>query len=102
MRLEASEFIRRFMWHVLPPGYHKIRHYGFLANGRRRAKTAVIRMQLEAQGAPQDAEEPEPPAPNCPSCGDGWLRPLWVMDRLGQIMPKALVPQVDNYAWDSS
>ncbi len=33
--LPAHEFIRRFLYHVLPPGFHKIRHYGFMANGRR-------------------------------------------------------------------
>jgi hypothetical protein len=103
MQLDAGEFIRRFMWHVLPPGYHKIRHYGFLANGRRRAKTALIRTQLAAQGVSQDAKVSEESAPpNCPSCGDGRLRPLWVMDRLGQIVLKTYSPRMESLAWNSS
>ena len=42
MTLDADEFIRRFLLHVLPDGFHRIRHYGFLANGRRAAKLARI------------------------------------------------------------
>ena len=37
MTLDADEFIRRFLLHVLPDGFHRIRHYGYLANGRRAA-----------------------------------------------------------------
>ena len=46
MRLDAHEFIRRFLLHVLPDGFQRIRHYGFLANGQRKAKLAVIRRSL--------------------------------------------------------
>src|SRR5438093_1443616 len=35
MTLDADEFIRRFLLHALPDGFHRIRHYGFLANGAR-------------------------------------------------------------------
>ena len=38
MTLDADEFIRRFLLHTLPDGFHRIRHYGFLANGHRAAK----------------------------------------------------------------
>ena len=54
MRLEAHEFIRRFLLHVLPDGFHRIRHYGFLANGQRTLKLELCRALLEAQ-APQEA-----------------------------------------------
>ena len=40
MTLAANEFIRRFLLHVLPDGFHRIRHYGYLANGGRAAKLA--------------------------------------------------------------
>ncbi|TGQ03595.1 transposase, partial [Mesorhizobium sp. M2E.F.Ca.ET.219.01.1.1] len=38
MTLDAHEFIRRFLLHTLPDGFHRIRHYGFLANGHRAAR----------------------------------------------------------------
>src|SRR5829696_7542707 len=46
MSLAADEFIRRFLLHSLPDGFHRIRHYGFLANGCRRARLATIRRAL--------------------------------------------------------
>ena len=49
MTLAADEFIRRFLLHVLPEGFQRIRHYGFLANGRRQAKLAHIRQFLPAK-----------------------------------------------------
>jgi hypothetical protein len=53
MTLDADEFIRRFLLHVLPNGFHRIRHYGYLANGHRAAKLAQCRQLLSAP-APQD------------------------------------------------
>ena len=55
MALDAGEFSRRFLPHVLPDGFHRIRHYGFLANGRRTAK-------LERCWRLLAASRPEPPA----------------------------------------
>ena len=55
MTLDADEFIRRFLLHVLPDGFHRIRHYGYLANGGRVAKLACCRRLLAAP-------EPAPPA----------------------------------------
>ena len=46
MTLSADEFIRRFLLHTLPDGFHRIRHYGFLANGHRVAKLALCRKLL--------------------------------------------------------
>jgi hypothetical protein len=43
MALPVGEFIRRFLLHVLPDGFRRIRHFGFLANAHRSAKLAVIR-----------------------------------------------------------
>ena len=47
MRLHTSEFIRRFLMHVLPSGFHRIRHTGFLANGIRRDRIEMIRRLLD-------------------------------------------------------
>jgi hypothetical protein len=57
MTLKAGEFIRRFLLHVLPDGFRRIRHFGFLANAHRRAKLATIRGLLDL-AAPDIAPEP--------------------------------------------
>jgi hypothetical protein len=56
MTLDAGEFIRRFLIHVLPAGFHRIRHYGFLAAGHRTANLAHCRRLLAAP-------PPTPPTP---------------------------------------
>jgi len=82
MTLKASEFIRRFLLHVLPPGFVRIRHYGFLANRVCREKLALCRELLGVEAtpvpvAPEPATEPkatvtgEPAASACPACGAG-------------------------------
>jgi hypothetical protein len=48
MTLEADEFIRRFLQHAVPDGFHRIRHIGFLANSHRTAKLALCRALLAA------------------------------------------------------
>ncbi|MEQ6335688.1 IS91 family transposase [Sphingobium sp. MK2] len=80
MSLDPHEFIRRFLIHCLPDGFHRIRHYGFLANGCRRARLAIIRQLLVAtQPAPTAATGeitrslPRFDPTVCPCCG-GILR----------------------------
>jgi hypothetical protein len=46
MTLEPAEFMRRFLLHVLPSGFHRIRHFGFLANSHRAARLALCRQLL--------------------------------------------------------
>jgi hypothetical protein len=48
MTLPADEFIRRFLQHTVPDGFHRIRHFGFLANCHRAAKLALCRRLLAA------------------------------------------------------
>ena len=70
MALDAHEFIRRFLLHTLPDGFHRIRHYGFLANGHRAAKLALCRKLLAAptiEPVPPEAEST--PFDRCPCCG---------------------------------
>jgi hypothetical protein len=55
MTLAADEFIRRFLLHTLPDGFHRIRHYGFLANGHRASKLAQCRRLLAAPTPPRPA-----------------------------------------------
>jgi hypothetical protein len=76
MTLATNEFIRRFLIHVLPKGFHRIRHYGLLANGSRAENIAHAR---ELLGLPAPAKQPEPPKATidetrvlpqpCPCCG---------------------------------
>ena len=86
MTLAPSEFIRRFLIHVLPKGFHRIRHYGLLANGNRKEMIARARQLLGvAMGAKQkdadpsntvgagDAEKPGMAPPPCPCCGGRML-----------------------------
>ena len=73
MTLAADEFIRRFLLHVLPSGFHRIRHYGLFASSTRAANIARIRTLLapappSEQAVPQPAHN-EPAAPACPCCG---------------------------------
>lgn len=77
MTLNTDEFIRRFLLHVLPNGFHRIRHYGLLANGGRRKQLAQVRELLqvmpadrELNGGDTDAVgQPAQPTFTCPDCG---------------------------------
>ena len=71
MTLFADEFIRRFLLHVLPRGFHRIRHYGLLASSARKASLALARELLNVASPPDDdiPEEPANVRPPCPCCG---------------------------------
>jgi hypothetical protein len=71
MTLEPSEFIRRFLLHVLPRGFHRIRHYGLLASSTRKSSIARARELLAASPPlqPSESAEPPDPCPPCPCCG---------------------------------
>ncbi len=78
MRLPTGEFIRRFLIHVLPSGFHRIRHTGYLANGIRRDKIKTIKQILRAELKSDQTSGEEPRAESddpamhriCPKCGD--------------------------------
>jgi len=71
MTLAADEFIRRFLLHALPRGFHRIRHYGLLASGTRRDNLERARKLLAvAPPAADDTPVEQPDArPPCPCCG---------------------------------
>jgi hypothetical protein len=77
MTLATGEFIRRFLIHVLPKGFHRIRHYGLLASGNRVATIARARQLLAAPARPKQPETSEAAAADephvlprpCPCCG---------------------------------
>ena len=85
MRLVTGEFIRRFLIHVLPDGFHRIRHYGLLASARRKSNIAKIRTLLRTETAKPD----DPPTAEvipltlrepCPDCG-GQMRIVEIFRR---------------------
>ena len=77
MTLATNEFIRRFLMHVLPAGFHRIRYYGLLANGKRAENVARARELLAPPIIPVDAikatsasaAEPQTANHSCPCCG---------------------------------
>ena len=85
MTLEAEEFIRRFLLHVLPDGFMRIRHYGFLGNHHRRAKIARCRELLAVAPAIPLTSSPRSDYRDryqaltgkslydCPACGRGHM-----------------------------
>lgn len=85
MTLSPDEFIRRFLLHVLPSGFHRIRHYGLLAKGPRAPDLGRLRAMIALQTgeAAPPAPEPTPAEPEpqtCPGCG-GRLRIVEVFRR---------------------
>ncbi len=92
MALDAEEFIRRFLLHTLPDGFHRIRHYGFLANGHRGDKLALCRKLLivgppiEAPSTSQGRQERQMTVPLhlCPCCGGAMI----TLDTLAPSIPR--------------
>src|SRR3954469_3277277 len=87
MRLAPDEFIRRFLLHTLPDGFHRIRYFGFLANRRRAANLALCRRALAQQIEPSEtpivgavSSSPSVHPPTCPECG-GVMRMLATLSR---------------------
>jgi len=89
MTLDADEFIRRFLLHALPDGFHRIRHYGFLANGDRADNVALCQRLLDGRdtGACEPADnrsKGDRPLTTdfaiCPDCG-GTMRQIAAVPR---------------------
>jgi hypothetical protein len=90
MTLEAGEFIRRFLLHDLPRGFHRIRHYGLLASGTRRDNLERARQLLEVAPPAKDAPaEPIETPPSCPCCG-GHMIVIEILER--RFQPRAPPP----------
>ena len=88
MSLSSAEFMRRFLLHVLPGGFHRIRHYGLLANARRKSNLATARTLLH-QPAPAVAHSSEAPTGTghaqptfrCRHCG----APMLILETLARV-----------------
>jgi len=84
--MAADEFIRRFLYHVVPPGYHRIRHFGFLGNG----KKAVLQQAWEELVMEEERGIPEKPVSKyegmpCPKCKPGKMISIVVIDSYNRI-----------------
>ncbi len=93
MRLATPEFIRRFLIHVLPDGFHRIRHYGMLASSTRKTNITKIRVLLSSQAAEQTSESEPEIVPltlrePCPCCG-GPMRIVEIFRRGQRPMSRA-------------
>ncbi len=96
MRLDTGEFIRRFLMHVLPDGFHRIRHFGFLASANRKRSIAKIRAMIGDAPKPVGPETPNSDLPltlrqPCPDCG-GQMRIIETFRR-GQRPTKRTPPR---------
>ena len=84
LTLSGEEFARRFLQHILPGGFVRIRHYGLLANRGRKEQLALCRQLLMGEGARQQAEAarlpPEKPC-LCRVCGQGEMRLVELLGR---------------------
>ena len=84
MTLPADQFIERFLWHILPKRYHRIRHYGFLSNGKKNENIEKIRELLPSDT--KDALTEDIQGITCPVCEKGKLRPFLVVNPYGKII----------------
>jgi Putative transposase/Transposase zinc-binding domain len=106
MTLDAVEFIRRFLLHILPAGFQRLRQYGLLANRVRQAKLGVCRVLLQQQAsalppvltAPSVVPAPDQPAAVCPACRHGRL--VWVETLRRQ--PALFTRWMQPLGWDTS
>jgi hypothetical protein len=86
--LGADEFIHRFLLHILPRGFHRIRHYGLLASAARKPGLTRDR-ELLAVAPPPDDDMPQEPLgarPPCPCCG-GYMIIIETFERWRQPAP---------------
>ena len=105
MALDAVEFIRRFLLHILPSGFVKIRHFGFLSSRRRTAALALCRQRLpqpvaSADRAPILTEQQQCAVERrCPVCGIGKLHiRRWVSaaELLARLDPPGPIYQINS------
>jgi hypothetical protein len=98
MSLPAEEFLRRFLLHVVPSGFMRIRHFGLLANRGRAVKLARCRAILDSAAAlavnvvdtaePSEDAKPSAAAPQpCSICGAGPLRIIEILGPIRGIPP---------------
>ena len=101
MTLDARDFISRFLKHVLPPGFHKIRHFGYLANGRAKSSVSLIKgfLSVNTDKTEHSADIVNRP---CPKCGTGKLFPIAIFGRFHTVVSVSWNLFMNGYAFDSA
>ena len=92
-------FIERFLYHVLPKHFHRIRYYGFLANGKAGTNIDTIRQDLAAT-----AQTPQTIQGNgiaCPKCDEGHMMTILVFDGYGNIVSDNVPDETDQSELDA-
>jgi len=103
MTLSAEEFIRRFLLHVLPGGFHRIRYYGFFGNRHRQEKLELCRQLLGRASPTKSSSDPATPEDyrdryerltgrslrECPVCHRGQMIPIIM---LAEVRPSPAIP----------
>ena len=106
MTLPADQFIKRFLWHVLPKRYHRIRHYGFLTNGKKKANLEIIREFFKSEKGVKEYAKvittDDADGIICPKCKKGKLRSFLVTDRYDRIIKFDLSVFLKKEARDTS
>jgi len=109
MTLDVDEFIRRFLLHVLPPHFTRVRQYGFLSNRHRAQKLAQCRSLI----AKIESEMPEPPPDpcdwksryekltgisldSCPACGKGRMICVEILEASWRCRSRRFKPKIDS------
>ena len=100
MSISSEEFVRRFLYHILPHGYHRIRNYGFLSNGRKKQNIEIIKSQLESEKAPLhlEKEDGEDSGIPCPVCENGKMKTFLVVNGHGQLTEYKAILLYGKYA----
>jgi hypothetical protein len=99
MTLDAVEFMRRFLLHVLPRGFVKIRHFGYLANRERKHALQLCTTFLSSTRPAPENSPAEIPSPRevkrCPYCHQGTLVPVARLSS-AKLRARALIPALDT------
>jgi hypothetical protein len=99
MTLPVNEFLRRFLLHVLPPGFVRIRHFGLMAHRRRRASLPLClkllalagKVRADAQAKKKDGSSPRP-LWTCPQCGG----PMALIEHVSSVQLRLRSPPILN------
>jgi hypothetical protein len=113
--LPADVFIRRFLYHILPKSYHRIRHYGFLGGGSKALRQEIWEyLVFEEEAGVLEIKTESYAGTPCPECENGVLLPIVVIDGSGRIIQggfselaafravKRDTFEAEKTAWDTS
>ena len=86
MELESEEFIRRFLYHILPSGYHRIRYYGILSNGNSSKRQQALEGLIFTEEDVLEVEVPYYEGIFCPECKTGKMEVIMIVNGRGQLI----------------